>query len=163
VVYTGAPEPEAAAAALTGVLVLATAVWIGGFVTLVVVSRVAARTLDAAERIGFFRGLGRAYGAVAGLALALALTCGALLVAGRAWDGVLAAAVAIAAALVAGTVLGVAQARRMTRLRHRALQDRQDVALATRVRRAARRAGALRTTLGLLSLALLALGVLLAT
>ena len=58
--------PRPAAASLTAVLVLATAVWIGGLVAIFVVARVAHATLGTAERVSFFRGLGRAYGFVGG-------------------------------------------------------------------------------------------------
>jgi uncharacterized membrane protein len=152
----------AAATAVAGVLILATTVWIGGFVTLVVVTRVARATLGPAGQVAFFRGLGRAYGAVSGIALAVGLATGAALVYGRAWDGVLAAAVAVAAALVLATGVGVVQARRMTRLRRRLAEDPDDGTLSSRVRRGGRSAALLRGLIGALSLALLALGVALA-
>ena len=150
-------------AALAAVLILATAVWVGGFAAIVVVARVAGRTLGRAERIAFFRALGRTYGVVGGVALALALGTGAFLVHGRPWDGVLIAAVVVAAALVATLAAGVAQARRMTRLRRGALDRPDDAALAARVRRGARDAGVLRASIGVLTLALVVLGALLAT
>ena len=155
--------PRAAEAALLGVLVIATAVWVGGLVTIVVVARVAARVLGTAERITFFRGLGRAYGLVGGAALLAALSAGAILVAGRPWDGLLTAAAAVAGALVAATAAGIAQARWMTRLRRSALQHPGDATVAGQVRRGARSAAALRAVIGALSLALIALGSLLAT
>ncbi len=61
--------PRPAEASLAAVLVLATAVWVGGLVAIFVVARVADATLRAAERVAFFRGLGRA--AIAALSLAL--------------------------------------------------------------------------------------------
>ncbi|HEX5114627.1 MAG TPA: hypothetical protein VFW65_05460 [Pseudonocardiaceae bacterium] len=149
-------------AALVGVLVLAAAVWVGGFVALVVVTRVAKRVLGSAERVAFFRALGRRYNLVCGPALLVALAAGAVLIAGREWTGPLVATVAVAGLLVVATVVGVLQARRMTRLRWRALADTHDPTLADRVRRAARRATLLRAGIGALSLALLALGALLA-
>ncbi|MEU8802894.1 hypothetical protein [Spirillospora sp. NPDC048819] len=150
-------------AVLAGVLILATSVWTGGFVAIAVVARVAARTLGPAERVAFFRALGRAYAVVGVAALALALASGAALVSGRSWDGVLIAAAAVAAALVITLLAGVVQARRMTRLRRGALDDPGDAQKAARVRRGARGAGVLRAFLGALTLALLALGVVLAT
>jgi hypothetical protein len=51
----------------------------------------------------------------------------------------------------------------MTRLRGRALAAPDDPQLSARVRRGARSAALLRATIGLLSLALIALGALLAT
>ena len=53
-------------------------------------------------------------------------------------------AAAVAAALVAVTVAGVAQARRMTLLRRNALGDPSDTRPAARVRRGARDAAVLR-------------------
>lgn len=101
---------------------LATAVWIGGLVVIFVVARVATRALRPPERIELFRGLGRAYGPLGGLALAVALMSGAALLSGHPWNGQVTAATAVAGALVAVTVAGVLQARRMTRLRRSALR-----------------------------------------
>ena len=143
-------------------LVFATAVWIGGLVAIFVVARVAQATLGAAERVTFFRGLGRAYGPVGGMALAIALATGAVLAAARPWDGQLTASTAIAVGLVAVTVGGVVQARRMTRLRQAALCDPGSPGLTAKVRQGARNAAALRAAIAALSLALLALGVLVA-
>lgn len=153
---------QPASAALAGVLVFATAVWVGGLVAIFVVARVARRTLRPGERVAFFRGLGRAYGPVGGIALVLALGCGAALVSGRAWNGLLTAATAVAACLVAVTAGGVAQARRMTRLRRDALSRPGDAGLARRVSHEALGAAVLRATIAVLSLTLIALGVLIA-
>lgn len=155
--------PDLVRATLSGVLVLAAAVWVGGFVTLVVVARVARQTVGPAERVAFFRRLGRGYAVVAGPALAVALASGASLLYDHRWDGMLVATLIVAAALVAATLVGVAQARQMTRLRRGAVQRSDDAALAGRVRRGARTAGILRALIGALSIALLALGVVLAT
>lgn len=154
--------PDAVRATLGVVLVLAAAVWVGGLVTLVVVTRVARRTVGPAERVAFFRQLGRVYLIVGGLALALALASGAGLLLGRPWNGLLIATAAGAAALVATTVVGVIQARQMTRLRASAVQRPDDAVIAARVHRGAYVAGVLRALIGVLSLALLALGVVLA-
>ncbi|HVV20428.1 MAG TPA: hypothetical protein VHF06_13400 [Pseudonocardiaceae bacterium] len=152
------PQPSAPHSVLVGLVVFAAAVWVGGFVALVVVARAARRTIGAAERVAFFRVLGRGYGAVSGVALLVGLASGALLAAGRPWTGPVIAAVVVAVLLVAGTGVGVAQARRLTRLRRRALTD---AALADRVRAAARRAALLRAGIGGLSVALVVLGVVL--
>jgi hypothetical protein len=77
-------------------------------------------------------------------------------------DGQVTAATAGAGSLVAVTVAGVVQARRMTRLRHRALGNPGDPRLARQVRREAITAAILRALIAALSLALLALGALLA-
>ena len=155
--------PQPAETSLAAVLVLATAVWIGGLIAIFVVARVARTTLGPAERVAFFRGLGRAYGLVGGTALAVALASGGVLAATYRWDGRLAAGAVIAAGLVAATVAGVIQARRMTRLRQDALRDPASPGLTVKVRRGARNAAVLRTAIAALSLALLALGTVIAT
>jgi uncharacterized membrane protein len=155
--------PRPAEASLAAVLVLATAVWIGGLVTIFVVARVAHATLGPAERVAFFRGLGRAYGLVGGAALVVALASGGVLASRHRWDGQLAAGAVVAAGLVAATAAGVVQARRMTRLRQDALQDLGSPELAAKVRRGGRNAAALRAAIAALSLTLLCLGVVIVT
>ena len=146
---------------LVAVHVLAVAVWIGGLVAIFVAARVASRTLDPAARVAFFRGLGRAYGPLGGIALVVALASGAVLVDRRSWDGLLSAAAAVATGLVLVTVAGVLQARAMTRLRYRALEAPAGDELHALVARGALLAGALRGAIGLLTLALFALGIVL--
>ncbi len=155
--------PRPVAASLAAVLVLATAVWIGGLVAIFVVAKVAHATLGPAERVAFFRGLGRAYGLAGGVALTVALASGAVLAATYRWDGQLTASAVVAAGLVGVTVAGVAQARRMTRLRQDALRAPGSPELAAKVRRGARNATVLRAAIATLSLALLALGTVIAT
>lgn len=147
---------------LGGFLVLAAAVWVGGIVTLIIVAQVTTRTLEPSNRVAFFRALGKMYGIVAGTALAVALGTGAALVYDRFDEGPVVASGVVTAALVLFLAVGIVQARRMTRLRERALHATEDTALAARLRRDAGWAGALRTLIGLLSLALLALGVVIA-
>lgn len=154
--------PTPAVASLAVVLVFAAAVWVGGMVAIVVVVRVAHATLGEADRVTFFRGLGRAYGPVGGVALVIALISGAMLAATRPWDGQLTASTAVAAGLLAVTVAGVVQARRMTRLRQAALREPESPGLTGKVQRGARNAAALRTAIAALSLVLLALGVVVA-
>jgi uncharacterized membrane protein len=143
---------------LVFVHLLAVSIWVGGFVAIGVASSIARRQLGPAERVAFFRALGRRYGVVGGAALAVALATGAALLADRGWDGGAWAATAIAVALLAVTAAGVSQARGMTRLRGRMVQEPGDAALAAAVERGARRALVLRAAIGLLTLALLAAG-----
>ena len=102
---------------LLGVFMLAASIWVGGYVAIVVVARVATRTLQPAQRVAFFRGLGRIYAIVGCGALVVALGTGAALLGDRAWGGAVVVTAAVAAALVLSTLVGMAQARRMTRLR----------------------------------------------
>lgn len=154
---------DTATATLTGLLIFACSIWVGGLFAIAVVARVATATLDPAARVAFFRGLGRGYGIVGTAALALAYGTGAALLYGRSWNGPLVAAVAVAVALAVTLAVGVVQARRMTRLRRLSLNAPEDGDLSRRVRRGAARAGGLRGVIALLSLALLALGVELGT
>ncbi|MGH3279610.1 MAG: hypothetical protein ACRDNW_10795 [Trebonia sp.] len=154
--------PTPAEASLTGVLVFAAAIWIGGIVAIIVVAIVARATLGTAERVRFFRGLGRAYGPVGGIALVIALASGAVLAAARPWNGALTASAVVAAVLVACTAAGVVQARRMTRLRQAALREPGNPRMMAKIRQGARNAAALRASIATLSLALLALGVVVA-
>lgn len=75
----------------------------------------------------------------------------------HAWDS------ALIATIVVCLAIGVAQARRMTRMRAGALTSPENPHLTARVRRGARTAALLRTGIALLSLALIALGSVLAT
>ena len=140
-------------AALSGVLILATSVWVGGLVAIAVVARVASGTLDPGARVAFFRTLGRAYGVVGTLALALAYGAGAALLLNRPWDALRTAIATLAATLVATTAFGVVQARRMSRLRRAALDQPTNEVLAHAVHRGAGRAGTLRGLIALLSIA----------
>jgi uncharacterized membrane protein len=150
-------------AILLGVFTLAASIWVGGYVAIALVARAATRTLAPKQRVALFRGVGRTYGLVGGAALIVALGTGAGLVSDRAWDGTLTAATVLAAALVVALAVGVAQARRMTRLRLGALAAPEGLRLARCIRQGARNATMLRAAVGLLSLALIALGTLLAT
>jgi hypothetical protein len=134
-------------------------VWVGGFVAIVVVARIARGQLERRAQIAFFRALGRRYLVVGGVSLVVALAAGGVLLAEHAWDGVVLAALLVAAGLVLVTAAGVVQARRLSRLRARAVGDE---ALAAQVRRSAGQAGMLRGAIGLLSVALLALAAVLA-
>lgn len=155
--------PTAGSAVILTLLVLATSVWAGGVVTTVVVARVATRTLSPAMRVAFFQSFGRAYGIIGPAALAVALVTGAALLRGRPWDGLLAATAAAAALLMTTTGVGMAQARRMTRLRRVALDSPDDPGSAIQVRRGARWAAVLRASIAGFTLVLIVLGSVLAT
>ena len=142
--------------------VLATSIWVGGFVAILVVARVAGSTLEPAQRVAFFRALGRSYAVVGGLALLIAIGSGAALLAGHPRSPQLIAAGIVAAALLITTAVGVAQARAMTRLRRRALTAGRGASLDRQVQRGAALATALRATIGILTLALVVLGASLA-
>ncbi len=143
-------------------LVISAAVWVGGYVAIVVVARAATTSLDRAGRIALFRALGRAYLRVGIPALLIAYGCGAGLLRDHPVDPTVIITAVTAAVLLAVLVLGVLQARRMTHLRLRALAAPQGLDVQGRVTAAARRAAGLRGVIGLLSLTLVILGSILA-
>ena len=153
----------AASQVVVFVALLGASVWVGGFIAIAIVARIARRQLERPAQVAFFRRLGREYAVIGTPALVIALAAGGVLLEERAWDHTASAAVVVAGALLLATAAGVAQARGMTRLRTRALGGPDDAALARQVRRGAVLAGALRAAIGLLSLALLALAAVLAT
>jgi uncharacterized membrane protein len=148
---------------LVFVHLLAASVWVGGFVAVAVVARVARRELEAPARVAFFRSLGRTYGKVGGSALGIAVLTGAALLGQHGWDQAAGAAALLALALIVSAVAGVVQARRMTRLRQRAIRRPLDPSLPALIDRGARQALLMRATIGALTLALLALGAALAS
>ncbi|MGH3123589.1 MAG: hypothetical protein ACRDND_21580 [Streptosporangiaceae bacterium] len=68
-------------------------------VAILVVARVACVTLRPDDRVAFFRGLGRAYWPVGGLALAVALAAGAVLALRHPRDGLLTATAVLRAVI----------------------------------------------------------------
>ena len=147
--------PLGASVVLVVVHAVSAAIWIGGLVAIFVVARAASATLDRAQRIAFFRALGRAHGIVGGVALLVALLSGAILLDDHPWDGLLTASAIVAVALLVATAAGVAQARAMTRLRRSALASAES---AERVRRGAVMAAALRGAIAILTFTLVVLG-----
>jgi uncharacterized membrane protein len=150
-------------AILLGVFTLASCIWVGGYVAIAVVARVATRTLAPVNRVTFFRALGRSYLRLGVPALLVAFGTGAGLLNDHSWDAVMTATVGVAAALLAALIMGVAQAQHMSHLRAAALATPEDQPVSQRVQRGARAATLLRAGIGLLSIALIALGSLLAT
>lgn len=154
---------ETAQALILTVCLLATSIWIGGYVAIGVVARTAVKTLDPANRVAFFRTLGRSYLWVGTPALIVAYISGAVLVRNHDWDGTLISTTVIAVLLLLGLAIAVVQARRMTRLRHEYVGSPNNGALAEEVRRNGKAATVLRAALGLLSIALVVLGAFLAS
>jgi hypothetical protein len=137
---------------------LAAATWVGSLVTLAIVSAVARRTLDPRSRVVLFRGVGRLYQFVGTGSLLVAITVGVVL----AWplselDSALAWEFILSGALVAVSVAGMAQAKRMTVRRRAALEhpDRPDVARS--VREGALVAGTLRGLIAAVTFAMVVL------
>ena len=146
--------PLAASAPLVAVELVAASIWVGGLIAIFIVARAASATLGPAERIAFFRALGRSYGIVGSVSLLVALAVGAILLDGHPWDGLLIATAIVAGALVLALATGIGQARAMTRLRRRALEAPE---LGESVRRGAALASALRGVIAVLTLTLVVL------
>ncbi len=143
-------------ATLVAVELLAASVWVGGLVCIAVVARCAREQLDTAARVAFFRSLGRRYLRVGLGALIFAYTAGALLIGTDDWSDLKSALAITAAALVVVTCAGVMQARSLSRLRVAALAG--DPRLSNDyIARRARRAGALRGLIALLTIGLVIL------
>jgi uncharacterized membrane protein len=140
------------------VFVLATSIWVGGLVTLPVVAFVTSRTLSAADRVATFRGIGRLYGPVGGSALIVALALGFVLARARVGDLAFWLACAVTVCVLTVTVIGVLQARAMTRLRSSARDEPATGDVTDRIARSGRRAAVLRGGIVVLTLALVVLG-----
>ncbi len=144
-------------AVLIGALVLGTAIWVGGFVTIMVLARASRAVLQPGDRVALFRKFGNDYLPVAIVAMVLIVVPGGILLAQRPWDGLATTLVILVACTAVATAAGVVQARAMTRLRRAALEAPDD--LGERVRRAGRRALVLRATIGVLTVAMYAVAI----
>jgi len=153
---------QTAEAIVLAVFVLATSIWIGGYIAIAVVARAAATALDPPARVAFFRSLGRMYFWVGTPALVIALATGWVLARNVDTGGLFVSIVVVAAVLLVAFGFAVAQARRMTRLRRGLATEPGNAALAAGVAREARAAGVLRGVLGILSIALVVQGAFLA-
>jgi hypothetical protein len=137
---------------------LSASVWVGSLVCLAVVTSAARRVLDAFSQVALFRLVGRRYGLVGTGSLLVAIGVGLTLAwPPRSWSAAFDAVVALAGVLVMATALGMAQARRMTIHRSRALHDPADRAIHRALHRGTLLAMVLRSTLGLVSVAIVVL------
>ncbi|WP_349897374.1 hypothetical protein [Parafrigoribacterium soli] len=146
--------PFALERTLLGIVTLGASLWIGGFVAIMIVSATSNKSLETKERIALFRGLGRGYLRVAVVAFLAVVVPGIVLLAFRPWDGYSLAIVVLAVALVIVTALGVRQARQLTRMRKAAAEASSEPTPAASLARKAVAARALRSAIGLLSLAI---------
>lgn len=151
--------PTALRLVLLAVTILGGAVWIGGMVTVTIVSRTSRTVLAPRDRVTLFKAFGPRVYAVTGGAAATAAVCGLVLLLARGWDGLATAIVAVVVLLAVMLLLGVRQARAMRRLRLAAQQRPDDPAAQGAVTSASRRAGLLRSSLGVLTLAAFVLAI----
>ena len=143
---------------LIGLLTLGVGAWIGGFATVMVISRTSHSVLAPADRVAYFRRFGRGYAVVACVMILLIIVPSAILVSVATVRALAVAILATACALVVVTAVGIRQARNMTRLRTMAL-DAADDGASDAVRRGAGVAIVLRSAIGIGSLALIALAL----
>jgi hypothetical protein len=144
---------------LIAVAMLGASVWVGSLVCLAVVAAASRRALDQRARVALFRQVGRLYGIVGTGALLVAIAMGLVL----AWPPTtvsrgVAIEFALAALLVAVTVAGMVQARRMTTARQRLVDRAGDASAEIAVRRGAGVALALRGSIALVTLVMVVLG-----
>jgi uncharacterized membrane protein len=150
--------PLGVARVLAGLLILGGALWLGGFVAIVIFSRSTKKALTTPQRVAVFRELGRRYLIVASVAFALVVIPGGVLLVSRPADGYTLAVLLIALLLVVVTVVGIRQARRMTRMRRAAIAE-PNAADSAALQRGTRVASALRASIGACSFALFVLAV----
>ncbi len=145
--------------ALITIELLASSIWVGSLVCLAVVARATTNALPQASRVQLFRNVGQLYGRLGTACLVVAIGIGFALAGSPGnWGAQLATALALSLLLLAITVAGMMQARRMTKLRTQALEHADDDSWAQRVQRGATQAAALRGLIGLLTLAVVVLG-----
>lgn len=154
--------------AIRSLHLIAAAVWAGGLVFLGVAAGVARRTIPAADRIPFFRALGRRFAIVAGFAALLIAATGADMASDRlaGWSALLdtsygrilfAKIVLFALALVEAAVHSLVLGPRLGRLRQALLASPGDAELEARLRRTAAVSGILSALMLLQTLAILVL------
>lgn len=138
-------------------LVAASGLWLGGLLTVPLLATTTSRLVAANVRTEFFVLFGRRFAVLMGVELALALLAGIRLVALRS-EPLTQGALALVVGLLVSTSIGIAQARRMSALRRAAAgttaSGDSDVSRDV-LRRNAGVATALRSFIGLVSVALL--------
>lgn len=149
------PLPDIANHILSAVLLLTGSVWLGGWFAVVVVARSTTATLQAIDRIAFFRHFGQLFGTCSTTALVLALASGLILIGTQPWTTISGIEIALGAVLVTALIAGISQAREQRRLRIQLVQaNGDDTALSARITSGARAAGVLRAGLGAISVAI---------
>ncbi len=152
---------------------IAAAIWAGGLLFLGLSVGAARRTLGDAERIAFFRAIGRRFLIVGGIALLVLIATGSDMVSDRnAWDTLgegtyggtlLAKLILVGVVIVLTLVHSLVQGPALSRLREQAAARPDDVALAAEIRRKAALAGVVSLLNLLATLAILVLAARLVT
>lgn len=144
---------------LAGLCVAASGMWLGGLLTVPILALTSARLVDPTTRTDLFVTFGRRFAVLMGVILAVAIVAASRLVAVT-HDPMATAVLALSLTLLATTAVGIMQARRMSSLRRSAAKD-DSAARDQDVHRNASVALALRTTIGLVSVAQLVMAVVL--
>mgnify|MGYP001329874426 CR=1 FL=1 len=144
---------------LAGLCVAGSGMWLGGLLTVPILALTSARLIDPATRTALFVAFGRGFAVLMGVVLAVVIVAASRLDV-MSDDPMATGVLALSLTLLATTSVGVLQARRMSRLRRSVARDGsadgdQDV------HRNATVALALRTTIGLISVAQLVMAVVL--
>jgi putative copper export protein len=152
---------------------IAAAIWAGGLVFLGLSVGAARSTMGDAERVAFFRSIGRRFALVGGIALAVLIATGSDMVSDRdAWDtlgegtygGTLLAKLILVGVVIVLTVFhSLVQGPALSRLREQAAARPDDDALAAQIRRRAAAAGVVSLLNLLATLAILVLAARLVT
>lgn len=150
--------PAALNAAISVVLILATAIWTGGYITVPVVAVISSKTLEPSQRVTFFKRFGRAYLRLAGTALVIMYVTGWALIAQIPWSSDLLRITVASAALLLILIAGIIQARNLTKLRTKALNVKENepegLQLLQTIQRRARAANVLRALIGVFTVVL---------
>lgn len=148
---------------LAVILAAGSGIWVGGVVTVTIVSATSSTTVAAADRVALFRAFGTRFAIFAGV-VALVMVAAALALAAIDPAPLTASALAVTLALLLVTAVGIVQARRMSALRSAAGSSAAGSGAddPARIRRNAVVAVTLRSLIGLVSLAVPVLAVLIA-
>lgn len=142
---------------MEALLTLGVGAWVGGFVTVFVVSRSSSASLEPAQRVQLFRDFGRRYGVVAAVAMALVLVPAGILSYIDPLNGPAVAILALSLVVIALSIPAIRQARRIGMLRRDALNHPNDAAKTDAASRAVRSGAIMRSLLAVGTLGLVAL------
>lgn len=174
--------PTAVHLVLLALLILGTAMWLGGMVAVTMLSVITKSALEPADRTALFKRFGKSYFPIFGVALVVAIGAGLVMLIDRGFDALAWSIVILVVIILVALGFGVVQARSMGRLRARGAElhgadgsqsgghddppptdddatGGEWAALQTSIASGARSAAILRGMLGLLSAAVFVLAI----
>lgn len=152
---------ESGCCLVEALLTLGVGAWVGGFVTVLVVSRSSSASLEPPQRVRLFRDFGRRYGIVAAVAMAFILFPAAILSYINPLNTPALAILVLSVVIIAISIPAIRQARRIGALRRDALDHPNDKAKADAVARGVRSGTIMRSILAVGSVGLVVLTVIL--